>query len=1143
MGSSTGRFWRITTGIISFLLLLVLALPSIIAAEELSIEYRFDRPQIVEKMIGSKEYQRIIMPNTANSGKAGQPSLPARGAQILLPYGTEVESIEIITGEKVFMGDGYLIAPISKQFPLSADPATITPPTPDPGIYSSGNTYPEVKYENIGTYGFRGYQMLVLKLQPMEYIPTTGELYYYSSLEIVVKTVETGKLSESFRGLEEDETEILSRVDNPEQAYSYRSAPKRGEKNYDLLIITNSLMVSAFQPLKDYHDSTGIMTEIHTTTDIGSAAPDDIKAYIYERYINDGISYVIIGADDNLISAKDLYVQTSSGGSTEYEMPGDLYFVCFDGTWNYDGDSRWGEPTDGDGGGDVDLIHEVYIGRASVDNAAEATRFVDKTIQYITSSDPYIQKVLMVGEYLGFGGEAEYGALAMDRNVDSCSAYGYSTIGIPSNQYDIDRLYERDWLGNDWPQLEIINRINADVHVVNHLGHGSPDYAMKLYNSNVLSSINNDNHCLVYSQTCLAGHFDGTECWAETMNIKIDGGAFAVVMNARNGYGEWNSTDGPSQRFNREFWDAIFNPAEAKPQLGRANADSKEDNIWRINDDCMRWCYYEINLFGDPTVSFKGVRTLGFNFPNGIPTQLEPAVPTTFEVEVYAVGEGVPVSGSGQFHYSINGAAIQDVYMTETLPNTYQASIPGVGCDDVIEFYVSAEEQEKGRIFSPDPSQPVIPTIATEITTVMDIDFEISVGWTVSGNATLGLWERGDPVGGGDRGDPSDDFDGSGQCYLTGNTDGDSDIDNGTTSLTTTIFDLGMNNAEIHYARWFSNNSGGAPNADVMEVFISNDSGANWTLVETVGPDDGESSGGWFEHSFWVTDFITPTSQMMIRFDASDISTGSVVEAGLDDFQITIFDCYDGPLMVTTETLPEWTAGVPYSCQLYCVGGTGNITWIDKYNDLDGTGLSISTNGLLSGTPIISGTISFTAGISDEGVEECEKPLSILINPAVTISTAAVPDGEEAVEYAFQFEATGGFGPCTWSDLNNDLDGTGLTLSSEGLLSGTPTIAMEVTFTVVAEDDIGSSDDQLFSLNIALPYICGDANDDEEVNVSDAVMIINYIFISGEAPNPLEAGDATCDIIVNVSDAVWIINYVFIEGSPAPCDCEKALAK
>jgi hypothetical protein len=70
---------------------------------------------------------------------------------------------------------------------------------------------------------------------------------------------------------------------------------------------------------------------------------------------------------------------------------------------------------------------------------------------------------------------------------------------------------------------------------------------------------------------------------------------------------------------------------------------------------------------------------------------------------------------------------------------------------------------------------------------------------------------------------------------------------------------------------------------------------------------------------------------------------------------------------------------------------------------------------------------------------------------------------------------------------------------------------------------------------IVYTYLCGDANRDGLVNVSDAVRLKNYIFVGGAAPNPLEAGDVNCDGNVNVSDAVWIMNYIFLGGN-APCD-------
>jgi parallel beta-helix repeat protein len=73
-------------------------------------------------------------------------------------------------------------------------------------------------------------------------------------------------------------------------------------------------------------------------------------------------------------------------------------------------------------------------------------------------------------------------------------------------------------------------------------------------------------------------------------------------------------------------------------------------------------------------------------------------------------------------------------------------------------------------------------------------------------------------------------------------------------------------------------------------------------------------------------------------------------------------------------------------------------------------------------------------------------------------------------------------------------------------------------------------------------YLCGDTNGDGSINISDAVYLINYVFVSGSpAPTPfLCIGDANGDGTVNISDAVWIINYVFL-GGPAPSErcCNK----
>ena len=587
------------------LLLLLLISANIASAEQIIMDYSFDQPEVTPVVINGESYHRITMNNAPNGGNIGQPALPARGTHILLPYGTEVTSVAIETGERVLVGRDFLIEPVAQPAPLSADPSEIVAPTPDPAIYGSDQPFPAVRFENVGTQGFRGYSFAVLKLSPVEYVPSSCELYYYPNMRVVVNAETTERSVSLYRGIATDETELRTRIDNPDVISTYPAAMRDAASNFDLLIITTPDLVGSFQVLKDYHDTTGILTEIRTTTDIGSTDPTAVRDYIRTVYETDGIQYVLIGGDDNLIPAVNLYVQSWTGGDPyiEYYMPGDIYFACLDNTYNYDGDSRWGEPGDGFKGTDVDLVAEVYVGRASVGGTGEADLFVGKTIAYLTADDPYLKKAVWLGEHLGFGGTGEYGGYSKDEIIDINTNWGYTTAGLPTDMYEIDKLYD---MIHTWSASELIDRVNDGVHIINHYGHCNTSWALKMNSGTAASSFINDKLCFIYSQGCYAGCFDGPDCWAEYATIKTASGAFAVIMNARYGWGTSN-TDGPSQRFDREFFDAIY--SEEKVELAKANQDSKEDNLYRINESCMRWCTYQLMLFGDPTVAFKGTQS------------------------------------------------------------------------------------------------------------------------------------------------------------------------------------------------------------------------------------------------------------------------------------------------------------------------------------------------------------------------------------------------------------------------------------------------------------------------------------------------------------------------------------------------------
>ncbi|HDS01724.1 MAG TPA: hypothetical protein ENO07_06860, partial [candidate division Zixibacteria bacterium] len=151
--------------------------------------------------------------------------------------------------------------------------------------------------------------------------------------------------------------------------------------------------------------------------------------------------------------------------------------------------------------------------------------------------------------------------------------------------------------------------------------------------------------------------------------------------------------------------------------------------------------------------------------------------------------------------------------------------------------------------------------------------------------------------------------------------------------------------------------------------------------------------------------------------------------------------------------------------------------------------------------------------------------------------------GQVGQPYYHEFLGLGGQRPYTWKKITGQFPyGVSFnTYDSVAVLEGVPTWESSYSFTIELSDNSipAGADTMICSIEIipAEPeYICGDANADENVNVSDAVYIINYVFIGGLEPEPYESGEVNCDGAVNVSDAVYIINYIFVGGTE-PCDC------
>jgi hypothetical protein len=160
-----------------------------------------------------------------------------------------------------------------------------------------------------------------------------------------------------------------------------------------------------------------------------------------------------------------------------------------------------------------------------------------------------------------------------------------------------------------------------------------------------------------------------------------------------------------------------------------------------------------------------------------------------------------------------------------------------------------------------------------------------------------------------------------------------------------------------------------------------------------------------------------------------------------------------------------------------------------------------------------------------------------MINPSVEITTEVVPDGTEGEPFSAALAASGGTGALVWSDFYGDLDGTGLTLSTDGVLSGVPPLAGTVSFTARAIDGVGAYDEAVFSFDIDPVYVCGDINNDGSgPDVADLVFLVSYMFKEGPAPEIPEAANVNgTGAELDVSDLVYFTNFMFKQGADLNC--------
>jgi hypothetical protein len=551
------------------------------------------------------EAGRVVVetPDCVTMNEPGLPLLPMRGAAVVLPPGEAVVQVHARRVGAHGIEGRYAVASAETPRPISA-PGPFAPTPPDARVYGGDETYPGEPARLVTMqYGW-GHGLAFLRVCPITYQPAAGALEWCERIEMEIETAPlAGADPARLPNLRNDErvrARLAQRVLNPGDLSLYDGAsasPTSGSRldpdYFPYVIVTTEDFAPGFAELAVLESSRGLRARVMLLSEIAAAYPggdlaEQLRNFILDAYQNWQTEFVMLGGDNGVVPVRNLYVDA---GGTIDAFPGDCYYEGLDGTWNADGDDRWGED------GEFDLVGEIAVGRAAIDDAGQLQRWLHKNAMY--TEQPVvseIEKALFLGEQLD---SYTYGDDSMNDVKDYNCHHGYCTSGYP-NDYLKATLYDRD---HAWTGWEAIQLFNSGFPTSHHLGHANTTYVMKMNSSDVQYFTNdgvNHSYLFMSTQGCYANNFDSNAPDAISEAFLYDEHAAAAFLgNTRYGWYVPGTTAGPSEPFDRQVVDACY--SEGMTTAGWMNVDSKIDCIWML-DPWMLWCHYELCLLGDPAL-------------------------------------------------------------------------------------------------------------------------------------------------------------------------------------------------------------------------------------------------------------------------------------------------------------------------------------------------------------------------------------------------------------------------------------------------------------------------------------------------------------------------------------------------------------
>ncbi len=659
--------------------------------EVLSYSFSLPTPKIVTKTVENSDYTFIETPKSIGIGDShGAPMLPVQVVSLLLPPMKTVSNV-VVDGKQVQMNlDDYNLIenpvfPYQDSVPFGDAPKEFTI---DNKIYSKNALYPNKLNEEYHIGYSRGYSIFDISINPVQYNPVQGTLFYYPEITIDIE-LKDAEPNQFYRNNGEDEAWVEKLVYNSEVTDAYTSeVPLFGydgglcdpEDTYEYVIITtedggldywdtSENLPYNWESLMDKHGqddgfNCALVTvqQINDCNDYYNGEPVDdfqsrIREFSKDAYLDWETSYILIGADDEYIAAR--HMDTSY----ESQIDSDIYWSNLDLTFNDDEDSSWGEA--GDAG--FDVYSEIFIGRLTCDEPLDVSNWMTKSFYYADCIEPeFLEWAAFYGGDTGWNCQGDdfmdYSAIKGTNNwlgpIPEADGpfptwagfqYGFETWNaeFPDNSYDISECWTAESPNDGWQggsESQAINgfktAINNDhVAIASGIAHANADMSLDVGSSSWESEYHNTKPFFLHDYGCHCGDMDAADDGVlHSMLFHSDTElAFGVVYNTCYGWGNYDTTNSSSAFQAKEFW-AYFLDLDNKSidfngwQLGKAHAFSKDRMAptidWDPSYGTWRAIIQGCLLFADPAQKIKTPH----------PSE-EPAIPDSPDGRDYGVPE------------------------------------------------------------------------------------------------------------------------------------------------------------------------------------------------------------------------------------------------------------------------------------------------------------------------------------------------------------------------------------------------------------------------------------------------------------------------------------------------------------------------